>query len=386
MVQFSGQLSFPKEVVDLDDLDVQSFKKDETVCRYLTLWDDYIFRINPNFRQMNGLRTYLGIPLLKSLVKKITEVARAATKEGKTTCSFQVQEGLWRAPEITALCQRVVKQQLQIDQTSLVILMKTLQRIFMIAGFQVAFVANDPQQQITFTWPNERVFRPKCTIKTLEHDRVLFNNLDDLRKTNEFTDFKIVAQGTEFPCHRVVLAANSPVFRRLCQAGMKEGQSGKLTLDQESKRTVELALDFFYTGEAIICPTVLEEYLHLLAFAHQYEVVKMREVCEQATTIDATSVLVVYKEAKMLDNPILKRRCTDFLALHVDMIPTKDLSNLDEDELDMYLDASYKLRSYSPGADALVTAFKAEIEKRKKHSAPATEGEPEAKRSRSDKT
>ena len=62
-----------------------------------------------------------------------------------------------------------------------------------------------------------------------------------------FTDFTILSQeGKEFPCHRVILASQSPVMRAMLSRDMKEKEEGKVTV-KYSEEVVGHFVEHFYS-------------------------------------------------------------------------------------------------------------------------------------------
>ena len=69
-----------------------------------------------------------------------------------------------------------------------------------------------------------------------------------LRNNNDrlFTDFTILSQdGKEFPCHRVILAAQSPVILAMMTNNWKERQENQITLE-ESDEVVEHFVEYLF--------------------------------------------------------------------------------------------------------------------------------------------
>ena len=68
------------------------------------------------------------------------------------------------------------------------------------------------------------------------------NNKDRL-----FTDFTILSQdGKEFPCHRVILASQSPVMLAMMSRDMKEKKENQATV-QHSAEVVGHFVEYFYS-------------------------------------------------------------------------------------------------------------------------------------------
>ena len=52
-----------------------------------------------------------------------------------------------------------------------------------------------------------------------------------LRQNGELTDFTIVSQGKQFPCHRIVLAASSSFFEAMITTNMTEAKENHTKLE-----------------------------------------------------------------------------------------------------------------------------------------------------------
>ena len=64
-----------------------------------------------------------------------------------------------------------------------------------------------------------------------------------------FTDFTILSEeGKKFPCHKVILAAQSPVMRAMMTSDMKEKKESKVTM-KHSEEVVDQFVEYFYTKQ-----------------------------------------------------------------------------------------------------------------------------------------
>ena len=91
--------------------------------------------------------------------------------------------------------------------------------------------------------------------------------LDILRNNQLFCDVTVIAEGTQFPTHKVVLAAVSPFFFSLLGSDMKEAKECaiNLTLEEATASVVEDVLEYIYTGNLVI--TDEEQARNLIATA-----------------------------------------------------------------------------------------------------------------------
>eukprot|EP00747_Dinoflagellata_sp_TGD_P004808 gnl/TRDRNA2_/TRDRNA2_112084_c0_seq1.p1 gnl/TRDRNA2_/TRDRNA2_112084_c0~~gnl/TRDRNA2_/TRDRNA2_112084_c0_seq1.p1 ORF type:complete len:252 (+),score=37.33 gnl/TRDRNA2_/TRDRNA2_112084_c0_seq1:45-758(+) len=93
-----------------------------------------------------------------------------------------------------------------------------------------------------------------------------------------FADATISSSGMQFPVHRAVLAAASPVFERAFSGPMKEGKSANIDIKDSTPAAVEAMLRFIYTGDLELPDanesTALsssEELVPLISMAMLYE-------------------------------------------------------------------------------------------------------------------
>ena len=77
---------------------------------------------------------------------------------------------------------------------------------------------------------------------------------DILRNNQLFCDVTAIAEETQFPTHKVVLAAASPFFVSLLRSDMKEAKESEmeLTLKEATASVVEDVLEYIYTGNVEI--------------------------------------------------------------------------------------------------------------------------------------
>lgn len=58
----------------------------------------------------------------------------------------------------------------------------------------------------------------------------------------------VAADGSVHECHKVVLAAQSPVFDRMFQAEMQEAATGRVVMDDVSPDALDALLHYLYGG------------------------------------------------------------------------------------------------------------------------------------------
>ena len=132
----------------------------------------------------------------------------------------------------------------------------------------------------------------------LEYDQ------QELLKSSKLADFRILADGQQFSCHKLMLATRSPVFERMLASGMGESAGNEMTLTDISPDTVADMLSYIYTDTIENLP---EKAQDLLPVAEKYDLVGLKIMCSTA----------LLKQIK-LDNTVE-------LALLADLYTAKDL-------------------------------------------------------------
>jgi len=96
-------------------------------------------------------------------------------------------------------------------------------------------------------------------------------------KRDNFADITITVGQKTFTCHRVVLASLSPYFEVMFTSGMRESQSGHVTLHDIESELFEEVLDFIYTGKDIV---TLENVDEVLRVSSMLQINCLKERCE----------------------------------------------------------------------------------------------------------
>ena len=76
----------------------------------------------------------------------------------------------------------------------------------------------------------------------------LSSDLNDAFKSTDFTDMTIVVDKREFHCHKFMLAARSEVFAAMLRHNFKEKVSSRVDVKEIDGETMELLLNYIYTG------------------------------------------------------------------------------------------------------------------------------------------
>jgi len=97
----------------------------------------------------------------------------------------------------------------------------------------------------------------------------------------EFTDFEIVCEDKNLQCHKVVLAARSPVFRAMLLNDMEESTRARVEPKEFNSQTMSMLLKFLYTG-AIEQELLDKNAEAVFKAADYYEVTGLKQICEKS--------------------------------------------------------------------------------------------------------
>lgn len=114
--------------------------------------------------------------------------------------------------------------------------------------------------------------------KVIDHEwgTNLLRGFSKLYKEREFVDITLVVDNREFYCHKNVLAISSPFFMALFSTDMSESNQEKITLKEIDSLTMELVLDYIYTGEVFLTEETVQD---LLSAANRFQLIPLRKGC-----------------------------------------------------------------------------------------------------------
>ena len=127
-----------------------------------------------------------------------------------------------------------------------------------------------------------------------------------------FADVTITCDGKEFRAHKVILATQSPVFKKMFEIDMKERRSGVIEVSDITPAVMSDLLAYLYTGTAPHVDTLARELLNV---ANKYELPRLLSICETtlASKITANSVLEILILAELHQAKTLKKACLGFI-------------------------------------------------------------------------
>ena len=127
--------------------------------------------------------------------------------------------------------------------------------------------------------------------------------LKDRKIMDETSDFKIVCQGEELKCHKLVLSLRSDFFKKMFNQEYKESNEGLMTTTDFNAQTMKSFLKYLYTDSI----DQVEIDYDLLRAAHLYDFKKLISECVRGLSmkINDDNVKDMLQVALMLELPTL---------------------------------------------------------------------------------
>ncbi len=152
----------------------------------------------------------------------------------------------------------------------------------------------------------------------------LGSSFKELRDAGQFCDVTIVCQGVKFPCHKMVLAARSDVFRTMfSHTSTKEAQTNIVDIVDFDADAVRAMLDYLYTDEL---DKPGKYALRLLPLADKYNLTRLRLECEcyLANSITEDNAVHILLLADLHSLAGLSTIAVNYIALNVNNVKEAD--------------------------------------------------------------
>jgi BTB/POZ domain len=118
-----------------------------------------------------------------------------------------------------------------------------------------------------------------CIPPALATQRLPSGNFHHLWELKGFSDFTVVCGNKQFPVHKIVLAAQSPVFAAMFKNDEQVKSTKKLEIKDYSEELVEIFLKCLYAGE--VSQEGSQKALKLFGLAKKFEVEQLKSELEE---------------------------------------------------------------------------------------------------------
>jgi len=116
-------------------------------------------------------------------------------------------------------------------------------------------------------------------------DNCLSQDLSNLLTSANMSDVCLVAGKKEFPCHKLILSARSPVFAAMFAHDTTEANQGRVDITDIEPEVCEQMLKYIYSGKHFDLEPYAQE---LFIAADKYGLDQLKEVCENWLRLSLT--------------------------------------------------------------------------------------------------
>ena len=167
--------------------------------------------------------------------------------------------------------------------------------------------------------------------------KLTFEKMNDLRKNKELCDVILQVGPQEICAHKVVLASFSPYFHAMFTSDLAESRQGRITLKGVNTESVDLLVNFAYTGKIEISESTVQSLLPVAAMFHISSVIEGCCVFLESQ-LDPSNCLGIRYFGELHGCPRLATIARNFSFKHfADIIKNEEFLNLSGDQLSFYM-------------------------------------------------
>ena len=138
--------------------------------------------------------------------------------------------------------------------------------------------------------------------------------LMEMKEEHFLSDFQINIDDKPIPCHKLMLAAHSPVVKGMLRSNMSEVAKQAVTLNHIKPDIMKILLDYMYCGEVTFHIDQLEGVIEACNYLQMTELQKMCITEIPAIPEKAISLMQLAKQSDITD---FKARCEEVIASHL---------------------------------------------------------------------
>lgn len=154
----------------------------------------------------------------------------------------------------------------------------------------------------------------------LDGSNSLSSDLSDAFRQTDFTDMTIVCDKREFHCHKFMLAARSEVFAAMLRHEFLEKQNSRVDVKEIDAETMELLLNYIYTGRVSDFKAV--SVVELFKAADRYRLDHLKHMCEEelVNRVEASNAADILSLAHKYNAAPLKSFALAMISRNVEQV------------------------------------------------------------------
>lgn len=140
---------------------------------------------------------------------------------------------------------------------------------------------------------------------------IVFAEFAKFRISGDFTDFTIKAFGQEFKVHKMILAAQSPVFKEMFADDTEELTMTLHKIKEFDSSTFKSFLDYFYTGE--VGDDI--NFTKMLDLASTFDVPKLKNICTSRIVMNVNylNAVQIFNLGHLHNCEVLKKKSFEYI-------------------------------------------------------------------------
>jgi len=153
------------------------------------------------------------------------------------------------------------------------------------------------------------------------HHTQLANDIASLFLSKDHSDVIIRCGDKVYDCHKTILTSRSPVMKTMLESNMKEKITGDIEIKNMDHEVLEDLLEYIYSGFA---PNIEEHTQELFAAADQYQIEKLKELCEMrlCSRLDTTNCIELLILSDLHHAQALKAASLEYLSKNMHNMKT----------------------------------------------------------------
>lgn len=154
----------------------------------------------------------------------------------------------------------------------------------------------------------------KLTTRALNTSVAAYTTLKSLLSDASMCDFKFIVGKKEFQVHRAILAASSPMMKKMFTVDMAESNKGMCEVSEIESDTFAALLAFVYCGD--LPENFSEMAVKLYEAARYYQIDRLEKACalELRNNLSVANALEIYRWVYLFDElQELKTAAWDFI-------------------------------------------------------------------------
>nr|XP_023678608.1 kelch-like protein 40a [Paramormyrops kingsleyae] len=166
------------------------------------------------------------------------------------------------------------------------------------------------------------------TVNPMEEPRMyqqtlLQDGLCDLLENDKFVDCVLKIKDSEFPCHRLVLAACSPYFKAMFLSDLEESKKREIVLEDVEPSIMGIVLRYIYTSDINLTEENVQD---IFSVANMFQIPSLFTVCVSflKQRLGLSNCLAIFRLGLLLDCPQLAIDARDFICDRYQLIVRDD--------------------------------------------------------------